>query len=233
MTNWAKHFRNHYCLDKNIDNLILGTSLSRAEYLKTLKFPDSSNRPGPSIRAGDFAEILLADYLEFRLNYWVPRTKYSKKPTRNESVRGTDIIGFHFLTNGKNSPKDALICFEVKTQFKSRQNHSRLQDAVDDSIQDERRKGEYLNAQKQWFLSENNNNDADRISRFQSRVDYPYLEYFGAAAMISSDLFNPQLISSTTIKDHPYSKNIKLIVIRSENFMSLVHELYRRAADEA
>lgn len=49
---WAKHFRNHYCLDCDIDDLRRGYGYSRAEYLTQIKFPDASAAPGPSIRAG-------------------------------------------------------------------------------------------------------------------------------------------------------------------------------------
>src|SRR5690349_19427217 len=56
---WAKHFRNHYCLDDQIDELRDGTSYSRSEYLINVKFPDEKVAPGPSIRSGDFGEILV------------------------------------------------------------------------------------------------------------------------------------------------------------------------------
>lgn len=59
---WAKHFRNHYCKDEEIDFLIEGTGRSRAEYLTSVKFPSQNGAPGPSIRAGDFGEILVSDY---------------------------------------------------------------------------------------------------------------------------------------------------------------------------
>jgi hypothetical protein len=76
---WAKHFRNHYCRDTEIDILRHGTGLSRADFLKRIKFPDRSTAPGPSIRSGDLAEILVADYVEFVLEFWVPRTRYCNK----------------------------------------------------------------------------------------------------------------------------------------------------------
>ena len=60
LSSWAKHFRNHYCSDNQIDSLRSGTGLTRAEYLTQIKFPDSNRAPGPSIRAGDFGEILVA-----------------------------------------------------------------------------------------------------------------------------------------------------------------------------
>ena len=84
LSSWAKHFRNNYCLDCQIDELRNGTRNSRSEYLINIKFPDVTTPPGPSIRSGDFGEILVADYLEFILGYWVPRTRYIDKSIRNE-----------------------------------------------------------------------------------------------------------------------------------------------------
>lgn len=91
---WARHLRNHYCRDDEIDDLRCGFVLSRCEYLKQIKFPDGKAKPGPSIRAGDFGEILVADYVEYILNYVVPRTRYLDKDIRNESKKGIDVIGF-------------------------------------------------------------------------------------------------------------------------------------------
>ena len=72
---WAKHFRNHYCCDSQIDRLVQGTGQTKAGYLNAIKFPDEKDAPGPSIRSGDFGEILAADFLEYSLGYWVPRTR--------------------------------------------------------------------------------------------------------------------------------------------------------------
>ena len=58
---WAKHFRNHYCLDAEID--FLRGKRSCKDYLNNIKFPSSTSKLGPSIRTGDFGEILVADYL--------------------------------------------------------------------------------------------------------------------------------------------------------------------------
>ena len=86
---WAKHFRQHYCEDALLDKLRQSTGLSRAEFLEQVKFPHATAAPGPSIRAGDFAEILIADYLEFKLRYWCRRElRYDMKWNRNESTKG-------------------------------------------------------------------------------------------------------------------------------------------------
>ena len=230
---WARHFRNHYCLDEQIDDLCNGTGYSRAEYLTKLKFPDEKNPPGPSIRAGDFGEILVADYVEYILDFWVPRTRYIDKTIRNESMKGADIVGFRFARDGEYSSHDVLTIFEVKTQFSGNVAAPRLQDAVNGSIKDRLRKGETLNAMKQRFLDINDNSAKKRVERFQSEEDNPYHEISGAAALFSNQLFDTEIIRETSSANHPNGPNLILLVIRGDCMMQLVSELYKRAADEA
>lgn len=230
---WGRHFRNHYCLDSEIDFFRKGYKYSRAQYLYTIKFPDCAIRPGPSIRAGDFGEILAADYLEFVLGFWVPRTRYADKTVRNESTKGCDIIGFKVMDNEGDSLDDTLAIFESKTQFSSSPSMSRMQDAVDDSQKDQFRKGESLNAVKQRLAHQGHREDACRIERFQNPEDRPYKEVSGAVALFSTSYFDPELVSQVDCKDHPNSSNLVLLVIHGHDMMKLVNELYARAADEA
>src|SRR5262249_30856158 len=84
---WAKHFREHYCDDEMLKKLVEGTGETHAQYLLNKKFPDQKDPPGPSIRSGDFAEILVADYIEYKLG-WCPRQlRYDQKWNRNESTK--------------------------------------------------------------------------------------------------------------------------------------------------
>jgi hypothetical protein len=230
---WAKHFRNQYCHDDQLDELRSGTNLSRAEYLSTIKLPDESQAPGPSIRAGDFGEILVTDYLEFALNYWLPRTRYDNKAVRNESTKGTDIIGFKLVAPGRDDPKDALALFEAKAQFTGSAPNRRLQAAVDGSAKDEFRKAESLNAIKQRFLDRGSSAEVQTVERFQNPEDRPYAEEYGAVALLSSALLDEKDIQATTTETHPHSSSLSLIVIHGTDLMPLVHALYRRAADEA
>jgi hypothetical protein len=230
---WAKHFRNHYCLDTEIDQLRKGTSLSRQEYLTTIKFPDISKAPGPSVRAGDFTEILVADYLQYVLGYWVPRMRYGRKMVRNESSKGCDTLAFKFVKDGAVSPNDVLALFESKADLTGKEPSVRLQDAVNDSIKDQIRKAESLNAIKQYFFDRNKDVEVERVERFQSVEDNPYKEQYGAVALISHDAYCAKTLGTTTAASHPNRKLLDLVVIRGKDLMPLVHELYRRAADEA
>ncbi|CAG0937340.1 hypothetical protein TFLX_06265 [Thermoflexales bacterium] len=163
LLDWAKHFRNQYCLDNQIDLLRRGTGLSRKEYLINRKFPDVA----------------------------VPRARYANKIIRNESVKGSDIVGFQFIKNGKTSLKDLLAIFEVKAQLTGKKAKCRLQEAVDDSCKDLTRKADTLNAIKQRLLDGQNNAAASRVERFQNPVDKPYRDISGAVAIFSEHLFDP------------------------------------------
>lgn len=230
---WTRHFRNHYCLDSQIDALASGTGLSRAEYLTNIKFPDESDAPGPSIRAGDFAEILAADYLEFVLNYWVPRTRYRDKDVRNESEKGSDTIGFLFSREGEESRDDRLAIFESKAKFSGTSIAPKLQEAVDHSSKDVTRKAESLNAIKQRLLDKEDAVGVLRVERFQDEVARPYTQVFGAVAHLDNNVFDLGSIAETDCTSHQYPDDLILVVIRGDSMMDLVHELYRRAADEA
>lgn len=235
LTSWAKHFRNHYCDDEEIDSLRDGTGLSRADFLNEYKFPDALPGLGPGIRSGDFGEIIVADYLEHILNYWVPRTRYSNKTIRNESTKGSDILGFKSLEDGEESPQDVLIMYEVKAQFTGKRPNSKLklQEAVNHSAKDELRKAESLNAMKQRFLDKSMNEQVSKIKRFQNIEDRPYKQLHGAAALFSTHLYESQNIRDVTISNHPNASGLKLLIIYGDEMMDLVHDLYKRAANEA
>lgn len=226
---WAAHFRNQYCSDDMID--ALRGRMSRKDYLENIKFP-SKTKPGPSIRSGDFAEILLADYLEWRLKFWVPRLRWSGKSVRDESAKGCDVLGFHFAQENGTSPKDILAIIESKANL-SATKKNRLQDAVTDSAKDDCRKGESLNALKQRLKEQGKAVEADAVERFQSPTDVSYQEFRAAAAVFSSKGYDETLIQATDASKHPHHKKLKMVVVRGDNLMKLVHDLYQRAADEA
>lgn len=230
---WAKRFRHHYCRDDQLDSLRKGTGHSRAEYLTKIKFPSKAEGLGPATRAGDFGEVLVADYLEFRLKFWVPRWRYDAKTINDESEKGCDVVGFRFVKDGAISTNDTLALFEAKTDFSGTTPSSRLQDAVNDSAKDHLRKAFSLNALKQRFLDREQHADVARVERFQDPNDRPYKEIFGAVALVATKVFDPQETAKTTVTAHPDPKGLVLIVIHGHEMMKLVHDLYARAADEA
>jgi hypothetical protein len=240
LSSWATHFRNQYCADSEIDELRNGTNLSRKDYLINLKFPsekydkkDSSSKLGSGIRSGDFAEILIADYIEFLLGYMVPRIRYDRKTTRNESTKASDLIGFKISQLNNQSTDDEMFIFEVKAKLTEPVNGNRLQDAVDDSSKDDLRKAESLNAIKQRYKDGNKKAEVQLIERFQDKVGKPYIEKSGAVAVLEKIVFDNTQFEQTVTSKHTNQDNLLIIVVKGEEMMPLVHELYQRAADEA
>lgn len=231
---WASDFRQHYCSDAEIDDLRDGTGYSRADYLTQLVFPDKSTAPGPSIRAGDFAELLISDYVEHLLGYWVPRGKYAEKASRDESIKGVDILGFRMTTPQATTPTDTLLAFEVKAQCSSGKYAGRLQTAIDDSSKDCLRRAMTLNATKRRLLRAGEHDKALLVQRFQNLSDHPYVYRSGAAAVLSDAAYDEVLLQTATkVSDHQNSASLDLIVIRGNELMKLVHALYEQAAHEA
>lgn len=232
---WAKHFRSHYCDDDMLPELVNGTGLTNGEFLKQMKFPDAAAGAGPSVRAGDFAEIVVADYIEYKLGYWCPRRlRYDFKWNRNESTKGCDVVGFKFVQDGAVNPQDELFVFESKAQLAlNAQPQNRLQVAIDDSNKDKLREAMTLNALKQRFLERGERASADKVERFQNETDRPFRRISGAAAVHDLTTFDPGHPAAVTTAAHFNAPNLKLIVVTGVAMMQLVHALYQRAADEA
>lgn len=230
---WANRFRQTYCPDSDLDILREGTGKSRAEYLLELVFPDKRAPPGPAVRSGDFAELLVSDYVEFVLGYWVPRGKYAEKGSRDESVKGVDIIGFQCADPAQPKPTDEMLAFEAKAQLSGGKYKDRLQVAVNDSGKDYLRAGETLAAMKRRMHVAGEHASMLVVQRFQDAVDRPYQLLSGAAAILSDEAFDTDGIKGTTIAGHNNAGNLKLIAVKGKDMMTLAHALYQRAADEA
>jgi len=167
------------------------------------------------------------------MNYWIPRTRYCDKVIRNESSKGCDIIGFKIFNKKRISSRDTLAVYEAKAKFSGNTPKNRLQDAVQDSMKDVRRKPESLNFIKQKLIQKGQSEHSLQVERFQDPEDKPYKEISGAVALFSTSCFDAKCVSETNTSSHPNKNNLVLIVIHGEDMMPLVHRLYRRAADEA
>ncbi len=239
LSTWAKHFRNHYCLDEAIELYKSGTGLSKKDFLNSRKFPDKKHPPGPSIRSGDFSEILIADFFEFILKYSISRTRYRNKPNPNTSTQGVDIIGFK--THPINAEKDELIIIESKAEFtgitaKGAPNKSKntMQEAIIHSNKDENRKSISLSAIKQKYLETNQNDKASQIERFQDIENKPYIQKYSAIAFFTKELkeIDSKLMQTDT-SIHNNNNQLILFAFKGTSMMNLAHSLYKRAANEA
>jgi len=230
---WAAHFRHHYCADADLPALVAGTGKSNAEYLNTILFPDEKVAPGPSLRSGDFGEILVADFIEFILGYWCPRElRYQDRWNRQDSTKGCDIVGFKFVNENGEHQNDELYVFESKSGLSATEKN-RLQDAVTDSMKDHLREAMTLNAMKQRLLVRGKALEVGAVQRFQNETERPFRRINGAAAVLDIDVFIGTNLEETDTTGHKNADNLRLLVIRGPSLMKLVHALYERAANEA
>jgi hypothetical protein len=240
---WACHFRNHYCLDNQID-LLKAPATTRSQYLIDYKFPTQTGGLGPATRAGDFGEILVADFLQWIRGCWVPRVRWSSKIIRNESPKGSDVVGFLLDDPSEPNKDDQLFIYEVKTKF-SKSKENRLQTAINDSAKDYLRIGESLNFIKQKMLDKHDLDGVAKVERFQNPTDHPYIEKYGAAEIVSKEFeclktsgsadcqSVPVKVGREEVAPHPHRANLELIVISGSELMKLTHKLYEASADEA
>lgn len=101
-----------------------------------------------NLHSGDFAELLISDYIEYMWHFYVPKDRYQYKLNSNTSSQGTDVIGLK-MKETKSSDDDEMIVFEVKCQAGGAFSNNRLSEAISDSVKDPIKKGETLNAIRQ------------------------------------------------------------------------------------
>jgi hypothetical protein len=225
MKEWALHLRRHYSSDTDLESSSTAMGVSKSDYLRDVKFPNDI-APGPSIRSGDFSEILVADYIQFLMNYDVPRTRYDRKATPNSSTQGTDILGFKFSEN--NTPNDdELITCEVKGSLRTASNS--LQNAIDDSKKDfETRLPLALNATLQRLKDRGETESIRTVERFMNKTSNPYKQITGAFIVCSNNCWTDQMVTSSDSSTHP-SPDTFFLAFTGIDLMDLANSLYQTA----
>ncbi len=225
LSEWASHLRRHYCSDEDLTANSTSMEMSRADYLRDVKFPNNEGF-GPSVRSGDFSEILVADYIQFLMNYHVPRTRYDRKATPNSSTQGTDILGFKFAENGI-AGNDELITCEVKASLRNVGNS--LQDAITDSKKDyETRLPIALNATLQRLKDRGETEAIRTVERFMNKTSNPYRQITGAFLVCSNNCWTDNLVTDSDSSDHP-NENTFFLAFTGTDLMDLANRLYETA----
>lgn len=226
---WASHLRSHYTTDDDLEKMSEYTKLTKEKILSDIIFPDPNNKFGKSIMVGDFAEILIADYLQFVNDYVVPRTRYEHKDKRNSSTQGSDLLAYKISDPSKWSNEDELLVYEVKAQSSERKVSSpRLQDAINDSAKDNTRLAESIVASGRRLIGLQKDEEARMVFRFLNSTDEPYKKKYGAAAVHSKASFSRQLLEDIDTSKHP-DDEIELLVVHCEQLLNFILYMYERA----
>ncbi|MFT8748409.1 Hachiman antiphage defense system protein HamA [Liquorilactobacillus nagelii] len=234
--NWAISFRSKYINNDDLRDMTEATGIgSLFEYLIHYVYPDKDDQQGKIVRIGDFGEILVADYLMFVRDYWIPSllTRYSSKQNKDRSTMGADIFAIKFVDNmTSDNPEDELCICEVKTGF-SKKARYRLKDAVDDINKDNvaelDKRASISLAATMIALKKRNDIEAnfiDKIRRFQNPVEKPFKTSYLAAAVIDETQLREKNLMDVKTDSSPHREQLGLITFHGENLKQLMNILY-------
>lgn len=234
LNNWASGLRNNYVEKNLLESLVEGTGLTQKEFLEKNIFPNPQNKIGASTMSGEFGEILVYDYINFVLKYYVTRTRYLEKVNPNMPVSGSDVIGYHVKNIDNPGKTDHLIVAEVKTRSSNSGNKKRLcektvKDAIDHSVKDRVRLGESLNAEKRRLLNRSRIQEAKIVERFQNKTDKPFTIDFFAVAVMDSDFYLDQEVLDVVNIQYEKLETTSILIIHSKELLNFLRDLYRRA----
>lgn len=226
---WALHIRQHYESNEELANSLAVTKMSAEEYLRKFVVPQKTDALGPTARSNDFTEIMISDLLEFIQGYSVPRCKQRNRSGKGMSEHGTDILAYKFAKQDKSpNTKDELLAVEVKAGL-STDKYDPISKAAIDSIKyDEVRHSLTLNYYRKKLRSIDNNQQADEIERFQKKSDHDYIINYIAAAIISREEIENQVISGINGKDLKLRSNNQIFLVHGKTLMDLAHSIFER-----
>lgn len=227
LDNWALHLRRHYISDSELEESIDELGISKEDYLKSYKIP-GRKKPGPSTRASDITEILVADMLQFLMNYEVPRIKQQGRANKDMSTPGTDVIGFRFEKSIDNpSRKDELVAAEVKAVL-SKKSFGTITDAVKDSKKDKFRIATTLDYYRQTLKRFGDNESAKKIARFQIKSEMPYSTKYEAFAITKIEDIDSNTIIEIAGKDLGLDNSQQVYFIHGKDLMDLTNAIFDR-----
>lgn len=233
---WAVNFRNKFINDDDLSDMTESTGVDNPfEYLIHYVYPDKDDQQGKIVRIGDFGEILVADYLMFARDYWIPSllTRYSSKQNKDRSTMGADIFAIKFANDTiSDNPEDELCICEVKAGFSEKARY-RLKDAVNDINKDniavlDKRASMSL-AATMMDLKKRNDIEADsvnRIRRFQNPIEKPFKASYLAAAVIDESQLREKNLINVKTDSSPHREQLELITFHGENLKRLMNALY-------
>lgn len=234
LSDWASGLRDYYVEECLLESLVKGTGLTKKEFLEKNIFPNPLDKLGASTMSGEFGEILVYDYINFVLNYYITRTRYLEKVNPNMPVSGSDVIGYQVKNIDNPSRTDHLIVAEVKTRSSKSKNKNSsceetVENAIKDSIKDRVRIGESLNAEKRRLINRSRIEEARIVERFQNKTDNPFILDFFAVAVLDNELYSDQVVLDVVNRQHENIKSMNVLIILSKELKLFLRDLYRRA----
>lgn len=222
LVEWARHIRRHYIRDDELREYSEFFEIGENEYLRENVIPDV-----PQIMAGDFAEIVISDLVQFVEGYEVPRYKQYGRSDKNSSEHGTDIVAFKMENPSNPSKFDELLAIEVKSRSSSTDLKGAISDAAKDSPKDRSRIAMTLAYYGKRSLDAGDILTSSELKRFMNASEHPFKEAFaiGAIAGIGNAERHLEGLSAS---DLYVAEGGTVVVIHRSHLMDLIREIYDR-----
>lgn len=222
---WALHLRRHYISDDILENRVTVRQTTPDQYLPLRVVPDI-----PSIRSGDFAEILISDVLQYLYGLVVPRYKQCNRKDKNASEHGSDVIAYQLKNLNGASALDKLFVLEVKSNA-SKTSDEELIKTVKKATKDSEKDPNRVPMTLQYMIDEaidvNDQTTQKNLLRFTDMGGSPCKKIFGSA-VATSHIKPIDALSGKAPSDVGLSANSPLIVVHASKLMDLVNSLYGR-----
>lgn len=222
---WALHLRRHYISDNILKHRVMARQTTSDQYLPLRVVPNI-----PSIRSGDFAEILISDVLQYLYGLVVPRYKQCNRKDKNASEHGSDVIAYQLKNVNGKSTSDKLFVFEVKSNA-SKTGDTEFIKTVKKATKDSKKDPNRVPMTLQYMIDEatdvNDQTTQKNLQRFTDMGGSPYQKIFGSA-VATSHVKPIDVLSCKTPTDVGLSAFSPLIVVHASKLMDLVNSLYGR-----
>lgn len=231
LNEWAHYMREQYIEDDALARRCAAWDVEPNDYLARRVVPDKADRR--NARSGDFAEILASDVLEHLCKFAVPRYKQRGREDKNLSGPGVDVIAYRIQDCGRESEKDELLAFEVKSNASGTSEESfrkRIEAAAKDSAKSAKDPNHVPMTLGYMIDKATDANDMQIVcdlKRFINKGGVTFKEVLGSAVITSCDTPNNAL-SCKLPCDVQLGVDNPLIVVHANNLMSLIHSLYDR-----
>lgn len=224
---WSKHILHHYISDEEIDAGVKLNKVSRENYIENYVLPSIELRNGGEV-SGVFGEIVFSDFIEYILQFNVPRYKFYNNFPGNPN-QGIDIVAYK--RDEKNTNNDVVLFAEIKARL-SNKNFHELQEAINDA--EKRTDKDYaliLDSARRKLLAMGDYEEANAISRF-SDSESPCKRIKSAGLITSAnscssdDFVSKGKFLGVNIRN---GERIETHVIYADDLWDLTKDLWRRA----
>ena len=186
----------------------------------------------PHLMAGDIGEMLMRQYLgECPQGFSVPVYRWRNRSTKNDTVRGTDLIGYCNYSHIP-SPQDLLVMCEVKTRSAT-VNPEVVADALAGAQEDyASRLANSIAFSQARLLYDGLKNESAALARFRRPHSTPYRKRIIGAVVHDAAKWDDDFLKHLPAA-HGLPIEVGITILKVEDLATWISELFTEATIQA